>query len=189
MEEELKELFGENTLSYDDFSKAVEEKGMKLANLSAGGYVAKSKYDDDVKKAKALDWKQKYEDLEKSIKGDDGINAKLKNITTERDDYKSKYEDINSKYSMLEATNKVISAGIKPEFAKFVASEVLGQETDTIDFDTALKSYKAKNPQFNTETTIVRKKVGSSLSLDGKEQTNQEETNKTMNDLIRSVRD
>ena len=49
MDEELKELFGENTLSYDDFTKAVEEKGMKLANLSAGGYVAKSKYDDDVK--------------------------------------------------------------------------------------------------------------------------------------------
>ena len=189
MEEELKELFGENALSYDDFSKAVEEKGMKLANLSAGGYVAKSKYDDDVKKAKALDWKQKYEDLEKSIEGDDGINAKLKNITTERDDYKSKYEDINSKYSMLEATNKVIRAGIKPEFAKFVASEVLGQVSDTLDFDTALKAYKAKNPQYNSETTITRKKVGSSLGLDGKEQNNQNETNKTMNDLIRSVRD
>lgn len=187
MEEDLKELFGENSLSYDDFSKAIEEKGIKLANLSSGGYIAKSKYDDDVKKAKALDWKKKYEDLEKSIEGDDGINAKLKNITTERDDYKSKYEDINSKYSMLEATNKVINAGIKPEFAKFVASEVLGQETDILDFDTALKAYKAKNPQFNSETTI--KKVGSSLSLSGKEQTNQNETNKTMNDLIRSVRD
>ena len=189
MEEELKELFGENALSYDDFSKAVEEKGMKLANLSAGGYIAKSKYDDDVKKAKALDWKQKYEDLEKSIEGDDGINAKLKNITTERDDYKSKYEELNSKYSILDATTKVASAGVKPEFARFVASEVLGQVSDTMDFDTALKAYKAKNPQFNAETTIVRKKVGSSLSLDGKEQTNQEETNKTMNDLIRSVRD
>lgn len=189
MEEDLKELFGENSLSYDDFSKAVEEKGMKLANLSAGGYVAKSKYDNDVKKAKSLDWKKKYEDLEKSIEGDDGINAKLKNITTERDDYKSKYEELNSRYSILDATTKVVNTGIKPEFAKFVASEVLGQVSEDIDFDTALKSYKAKNPQFGTETTVVRKKVGSSLSLDGKEGTNQEETNKTMNDLIRSVRD
>lgn len=187
--EELKELFGENSLSYDDFSKAIEEKGMKLANLSAGGYIAKSKYDDDVKKAKALDYKKKYEDLEKSIEGDDGINAKLKNITTERDDYKSKYEELNSRYSILDATTKVINAGIKPEFAKFVASEVLGKVTDTVDFDTAFKAYKAKNPQFNAETTVVKKKVGSSLSLDGKEQNNQEETNKAMNDLIRSVRD
>ena len=187
MDEELKELFGENSLSYDDFSKAIEEKGMKLANLSSGGYIAKSKYDDDVKKAKNLDYKKKYEDLEASIQGDDGINAKLKNITTERDDYKSKYEDLNSKYSILEATNKVTSAGIKPEFAKFVASEVLGQVSDTLDFDTALKAYKAKNPQYNSETTI--KKVGSSLNLSGKEQNNQNETNKTMNELIRSVRD
>ena len=189
MEEELKELFGENSLSYDDFSKAIEGKGMKLANLSAGGYIAKSKYDDDVKKAKNLDYKKKYEDLEASIQGDDGINAKLKNITTERDDYKSKYEDLNSKYSILEATTKVTSAGIKPEFAKFVASEVLGQVSDTLDFDTALKAYKAKNPQFNAETTVVRKKVGSSLGLEGKETNNQSETNQIMNDLIRSARD
>ena len=113
----------------------------------------------------------------------------MKSITTERDDYKSKYEDLNSKYSILEATTKVTNAGIKPEFAKFVASEVLGQVSDTLDFDTALKAYKAKNPQYNSETTITRKKVGSSLGLDGKEQNNQNETNKTMNDLIRSVRD
>ena len=189
MDEELKDLFGENSLSYDDFSKAVEEKGIKLANLSAGGYVAKNKYDDDLKKAKNLDYKKKYEDLEASIQGDDGINAKLKNITTERDDYKSKYEELNSKYSILDATTKVVKAGVKPEFAKFVASEVLGQVSDTLDFDTALKAYKAKNPQFNTETTVVRKKVGSSLSLEGKETNSQEETNKTMNDLIRSIRD
>ena len=96
--EELQELFGENALSYEDFTKAVEEKGMKLANLSAGGYVAKSKYDDDVKKAKGLDYKKKFEDLQASIEGDDGVNAKLKNITTERDDYKSKYETLNKNY-------------------------------------------------------------------------------------------
>lgn len=189
MEEELKELFGENTLSYEDFSKAIEEKGMKLANLSAGGYIAKTKYDDDVKKAKNLDYKKKYEDLEASIQGDDGINAKLKNITTERDDYKSKYEELNTKYAMLDATTKAVNAGIKPEFAKFVASEVLGQVSETIDFDTALKAYKAKNPQFNSETTVIRKKVGSSLGLDGKGTNNQNETNQIMNDLIRSARD
>lgn len=187
MEEELKELFGDGTLSYEDFTKAVEGKGMKLANLSAGGYVAKSKYDDDLKKAKALDYKKKFEDLQASIEGDDGVNAKLKNITTERDDYKSKYETLNKDYSILNATNKVTSAGIKPEFAKFVASEVLEMTSDTIDFDTALKSYKAKNPQFNVETTVIKK--NSSVNLDGKEQTNQNETNQIMNDLIRSARD
>ena len=173
MDEELKELFGENTLSYDDFVKAVDEKGMKLANLSAGGYVAKTKYDDDVKN---------------SIEGDDGVNAKLKNITTERDDYKSKYEALNANYSMLTATNKATGAGIKPEFAEFVASKVLKMTSDTVDFDTALKSFKAKNPQYNSETTVIKKK-NSSVDLGGKEQTNQNETNQIMNDLIRSTRD
>lgn len=188
MDEELKELFGENTLSYDDFVKAVDEKGMKLANLSAGGYVAKTKYDDDVKKAKNIDYKKKFEDLQNSIEGDDGVNAKLKNITTERDDYKSKYEALNANYSMLTATNKATEAGIKPEFAEFVASKVLKMTSDTVDFDTALKSFKAKNPQYNLETTVIKKK-NSSVDLGGKEQTNQNETNQIMNDLIRSTRD
>ncbi len=168
--EELQELFGENALSYEDFTKAVEEKGMKLANLSAGGYVAKSKYDDDVKKAKGLDYKKKFEDLQASIEGDDGV-----------------YEKLNKNYLILDATNKVASSGIKPEFAKFVANEVLGLVTDTIDFDTALKSYKAKNPQYNTEATVIKK--GTSVDLGGKSQSNENQTNSIMNDLIRSARD
>jgi len=184
MDEELKELFGEKTLSFDDFTKAVDGKGIKLANLSSGNYVAKSKYDEDVKKAKGLDYKKKFEDLQNSIEGDDGVNAKLKNITAERDDYKSKYETLNKDYSMLQATEKVTKAGIKPEFAKFVASEVLGLTSDTLDFDTALKSYKAKNPQFNSEVTVIKK--NSSVDLGGNSETTQNETNQKMNDLIRS---
>ncbi len=187
MDDELKELFGDKALSYDDFTKQVEGKGIKLVNLSAGGYIAKNKYDDDVKKAKNLDYKKKFEDLQASIEGDDGVNAKLKNITTERDDYKSKYETLNKEYSILNATNKVTNAGIKPEFAKFVANEVLDMTSDTIDFDTALKSFKAKNPQYNVETTVVKK--NSSVDLGGNSQINQNGTNQIMNDLIRSARD
>lgn len=187
MDDELKELFGDKALSYDDFTKQVEGKGIKLVNLSAGGYVAKNKYDDDVKKAKNLDYKKKFEDLQASIEGDDGVNAKLENITTERDDYKSKYETLNKEYSILNATNKVTNAGIKPEFAKFVANEVLEMTSDSIDFDTALKSYKAKNPQYNAEITVVKK--NSSVDLGGNSQINQNGTNQIMNDLIRSARD
>lgn len=185
--EELKELFGEDALSYDAFTKAIEDNGIKLANLSAGGYIAKSKYDDDVKKAKNLDYKKKFEDLQASIEGDDGVNAKLKNITAERDDYKAKYETLNKDYSMLNAVSKVTNAGIKTEFARFVANEVLNLTSETVDFDTALKSYKAKNPQYNSETTVVKK--GSSVNLSNGTQTNQNEINQIMNNLIRSTRD
>lgn len=185
--EELKELFGDKALSYEDFNKALDEKGIKIGNLSSGGYVAKTKYDEDIKKAKNSDYKKKFEDLQASIEGDDGINAKIKNLTTERDDYKSKYESLNKDFSILNATNKVTSAGIKPEFAKFVANEVLEMTSDTIDFDTALKSYKAKNPQFSVETTIVKKNT--SVDLSGKSVSNENTTNQRMNDLIRSARD
>ena len=111
----------------------------------------------------------------------------MKNITTERDDYKSKYEDLDEKYSILNATVKVSNSGIRPEFAEFVANKVLKMTSDSIDFDTALKSFKAKNPQYNTETTVVKK--NSSVDLGGNSQTNQNGTNQIMNDLIRSARD
>ena len=48
----LKELFDqaeEGTLTYADFSKAVKSKGYKLADLATGDYVAKKKYEDDLK--------------------------------------------------------------------------------------------------------------------------------------------
>ena len=58
------------------------------------------------------------------------------------------------------------------------------------DFKENLGKFLKENPKYlgNDEPKIV-KKVGSSLNLSGKEQTNQNETNQTMNDLIRSVRD
>lgn len=44
----LKALFESGALTWDEFVKAVNEKGYKLADLSTGKYVSKSKYDDDL---------------------------------------------------------------------------------------------------------------------------------------------
>lgn len=44
----LKSLFNNGSLSWDEFSAAVNEKGYKLADLSTGKYVSKGKYDDDI---------------------------------------------------------------------------------------------------------------------------------------------
>lgn len=82
----LKELFTE-PLSFEAFSKAVAEKGIKLANLASGDYVDKDKLikaNNDLKAANetiktmtgqlqtlkdnnatAEDWKKKFEDLQK----------------------------------------------------------------------------------------------------------------------------
>lgn len=84
----LKELFTE-PLSFEAFSKAVADKGMKLADLSKGEYVAKAKYeklDNDLKAvnqtvtnmtgelqklkdsgAAAAEWEKKFNDLKADI--------------------------------------------------------------------------------------------------------------------------
>ena len=49
----LKELFTQ-PLSFEDFVKAVTEKGYKLADLSKGDYVAKGKLDEANGKIKTL---------------------------------------------------------------------------------------------------------------------------------------
>ena len=41
----LKDLFGDNPLTYDQFAQKVGEKDWKLVNLSSGGYVGKEKFD------------------------------------------------------------------------------------------------------------------------------------------------
>ena len=49
----LKELFAQ-PLSYDEFAKAVTEKGYKLADLSKGEYVSKGKLTEALEKNKTL---------------------------------------------------------------------------------------------------------------------------------------
>ena len=88
MLEFLRELFSE-PLSFEAFSKAVQEKGIKLADLSTGNYVDKDKLtkalgdlgtaNDTIKtlkeevqglkdsNASAEDWKKKFEDLTADI--------------------------------------------------------------------------------------------------------------------------
>ena len=85
----LKSLFTE-PLSFEAFSKAVEAKGIKLANLADGNYVALDKHNkalgelktandtiktltDEVQtlNASAEDWKKKFDDLTADIKKKD----------------------------------------------------------------------------------------------------------------------
>ena len=44
----IKELFGESSLSYDEFEKAMKEKGAKFVDLSEGNYVSKDKFENEV---------------------------------------------------------------------------------------------------------------------------------------------
>ena len=87
----------------------------------------------------------------------------------------------------LENENKVFKAGVEKDSVDYVAFKVSKMEGD---FDENLTKFLKENPKYlgSSETKIV-KKVGSSMSLSGKEMLNQNETNQKMNDLIRSARD
>lgn len=85
----LRELFSE-PLSFEAFLKAVEEKGIKLADLSAGKYVdigKLSKANDELKNAK------------ENIKKLTDELQKLKDSNASAEDFKTKYEELVQKIS------------------------------------------------------------------------------------------
>ena len=75
----------------------------------------------------------------------------------------SSNEALKKENALLKATNEVAKSDVKPQFLKFVTSEVMALVDDTTDFETALKNYKKENTQFFGEEVV--KKVQSSPTL------------------------
>ena len=175
----LKECFD----TEDDFKKfttKADEKGIKIADLSTGEYVAKKKFDD--KASELTNLQTKYTELEKNAKTDEASATKIKDLEKELADYKTKYTDLNNQHTHYLNRDMVIKNGFKQEFADFVVSEISKNVSDNIDFETAMKGYKTKNPQF-TEGTQVIKKSSMPQMNGGVQDTNA--SNDFMNSLIR----
>lgn len=167
----LKQFFGEDgntAITYEELTKGINEKGIKLADLSLGGYIAKDKFDEQTRK---------FNDY------------KSKNDVSKYSDYenlKAEVETLRAEKAEREFLEKINAKKIRPEFQKFVLSEVKGKIDDKTNFDKALENYVTDNPQYVTE--IGKKPVfkSSSVPLDG---TNENKsTNQKMNALFRSVK-
>ena len=91
-------------------------------------------------------------------------------------------ESLKKENDLLKATNEVAKSDVKPEFLKFVTSEVMSMVNDTTDFETALKEYKKSSPQYFGE--VVIKKVQTSPKLNNSN--GGTSTNSIMNDIIRN---
>lgn len=78
--EELKSIFGESALTYDQFSEALEKadkKTINLANLAKGGYVAKDKFTN--KETELATAQNTIRELQDAAKKWDGVDVeKLK---------------------------------------------------------------------------------------------------------------
>lgn len=132
-----------------------------------------------VKKAKT-DWQkdEKYKEFLEWKKTNQNDSEKMAELQADND-------SLRNENKLLKATNKVANSDVKPEFLKFVTSEVMALVNDTTDFETALKNYKKDNSQYFGE--VVVKKVQSSPNLgNGGIQGNT--TNDIMNNILRSKR-
>lgn len=169
--DELQELFGEESLSYADFTAKLNEKGIKLANIKAGGYVDKGKYDKlagEYAKYKQENDVSKYADY-------DTLKAELEKLKAEKEE--------------AEFVAKVAEAKVDAKFQKFVVAEVKPLVSDKKDFKTCLDEYLKENPQF--VENVQRRGVirsGSQVSLDEGSGAGAKNINQKMNDFIRGVR-
>ena len=138
--EELKELFGDGALTADEFTAKLQEKGIKLADISKGGYIAKEKFDRtkaEFDKYKAENDISKYADYDEIVKERDALKAEKEEATL---------------------VGKVSAAGVAAPFVKFVLSEVRGKVTDKVTIENAVEEYIKANPQYaeKQQAPIIR---------------------------------
>ena len=176
---DFKEILGD--LYTDEIGNKLNNSGIKFADLSKGEYVSKDKYETADNEAKT--YKNKYEKLFSSR--EDISSKELVKITAERDDYKSKFEETSNKLNSLERGIKVKEAKIDDKFKDFVISEVSKLVDDKTDFDTALKGFVEKNPQYKVPEKTRR--VNSSFSMSGNGQNETSKNDVFNNALLMAV--
>lgn len=110
----LKDIFDtteDGTLTYAQFESALKEKGWKLADLSEGKYVSKSKYDADLKEkdtqieainAQIEGFNSQIENLNSTIATRDDDLGKLQKQLEEAGQDATKLADLSTEFSNLQ---------------------------------------------------------------------------------------
>lgn len=168
--EELKVLFGENALTYDEFEAKVNSAGnIKLANLKSGLYVDKAKLEKATTSYTELE--TKYNKLVEDTK------------TYEAD--KKELETFKAEKANNELLSKVAGAKVDTKFQKFVLSEVKSSMKDDDKFEDVLSEYVKNNPQYLEVRQGVFKFGASTPNLEQGSSMTEKSINQQMNDIIR----
>ena len=162
VEEPKKEETTEKTYTKEDLDNS----------FNAGVKKASSEWQKDEKYKEFLEWKKTNQNDSETIKE---LQSQIEKINEEK-------ANISKDYEILKNTQKVRDADAKPDFVRFITSEVMTKIDDTTDFETALKSFKNENPQYFGE--VVIKKVQTSPKLNNSN--GGTSTNSIMNDIIRN---
>lgn len=139
--EELKSLFGESSLNYEEFSQKLGEAKdtINLANLKSDKYVDKDKLVKAEKKLTEL--QTKFSALEESTKG-------FGELQSSYDTLKANYDALITKQDEADKMSLISGANVNPKFAKFIYSEVQSMTSESKDFKTALEEYLEDNKEF-----------------------------------------
>lgn len=142
-------------------------------SFNAGVKKASSEWQKDEKYKEFLEWKKTNQNDSETIKE---LQSQIEKINEEK-------AHITKDYEILKNTQKVREMDAKPDFVRFITSEVMTKIDDTTDFETALKNFKNENPQYFGE--VVIKKVQTSPKLNNN--SGGTNTNSIMNDVIRQA--
>lgn len=137
-------------------------------SFNAGVKKAHTDWQKDEKYKEFLEWKKTNQNDSEKI-------AELQ----------ASYDSLKKENDLLKATNEVAKSEVKPEFLKFVTSEVMSMVNETTDFETALKNYKKENTQYFGETVVKKVQSSPNLNNGGNKGTT---TNSIMNDILRGSR-
>ena len=153
------EIFKGESLTLEQFTERTKE--MKLADLTSGEYVAKGKYDSDIKKErdKAKEAAETIKQLQESMGDVDGMKAKLEEYQ-KADEARQKAEQEAAAHAALverfgkvkgdrEFSSKFAEAGLLDEFNKAINDPANTGKGDKELFDALTKDAAGlfKNPQ------------------------------------------
>lgn len=131
----LKELYGEaETLSADDLIKAINEKGLKLADLATGGYVSKDKHESELsaykKQIGEYDAKLKtFEDLKP-----DELKEQVEALANAKTELEAKLsaQEYSHRLEAVISAEKFSSNAAKQHFIAELKAKALSFDGDTL---------------------------------------------------------
>lgn len=156
---DLSNIFSGEALTYEQFTEKTKE--MKLADLSTGEYVAKGKYDSDLKKAKddLKEAKDTITQLQESAGDVEGMKAKLEEYKKADEARQKAEQEAAAHAAMVERFSKVkgekefssqyAENGVFEAFQKAVSDATNTGKGDAELFESLTKDIDGvfKNPQ------------------------------------------
>lgn len=122
----LKELFGDEALTFEQLQAKVAEKGIKLADLTTGNYVDKKKYDDAVASRDTQITELKGQITTR----DKDLNALKKQVESGDTDNQTKIADLTAKIAKLQGdydtSKKDYEARLSKQAYEFAVKEYAG---------------------------------------------------------------